>query len=165
MNPFKLLTSSATAALCVLSCVTAQGNTAECAIQFFATGMTNKGVETTITTSLSTFTRSADFGVEKAIVLFDAPLAGGALDGTSMEVAFTATYEGCTFEGLTISNIADSGGGRGNCYTIEQNCGPAGSSVYGTVYVDIYCLFPGQTTPFRMDYFQNRLGVDEVINC
>eukprot|EP00892_Ulva_mutabilis_P004115 jgi/Ulvmu1/2075/UM123_0007.1 len=126
--------------------------------------MTGKGVVARVSSgALGSVTIPADFGSEKAIVFFDGPIVGGTIDDTTIGVTFTAPYGGCSFEQLSFQNIADSGP-TGNCYTIEQTCG-SGTSVYGTLYVDIYCQFPGQTTPIQMNYVQSFTDVDEVFNC
>lgn len=148
-----------------------QSNSADCAIQFFATGMQGKSVDIIVDVSYpnTPVTAYADFGVEKAIAFFTAPEAFGDIDVVAVQAFFDANYSGCTFETLVFQQVF-SAGGTGNCYTVEQDCGSYGVTPYGTMYVDIWCQLTSQPAPVRMNYSQTSLGfggsgVGEVLNC
>lgn len=114
-------------------------------------------------------TTSAAFDKEKAVVNFK-----GAIDvdnpkkvDVHLHADFTANYAGCSFEDLSFGHIIDnhgSAGGSGNCYTIQQWCSN-GDSVYGTVYVDLYCSMPYEEQSIKMKYSQSEPDVGEVLNC
>lgn len=157
------------------SCVMHEALAAQCAVQFFATGLENngKGVKLVSLIDNSNQEYIATFGPQEAEVLIPATEAGNGLE-QKVDVTFFADYTDCVIEKLQLEfQGAVCEGAQcdnikvGNCYTIEQTCAGV-KSVYGTVFVDIWCLMENTLVdpgPFKVEYFQSLGGVDEVLRC
>lgn len=141
------------------------GLTAECAMQFFATGMGDKSVSIVGDTNTGfggVVTGSAKFGADEAEVRFSAPYNGGELQLKQIVATFNAPYMGCRIDQLVIGNISLFGFGTGQCLKVTQNCPSSGPvSSYGNIYVDLWCTVPQDGSvpggTFRADWFQATL--------
>ena len=128
-----------------------------CALQFFATGMEGKSVSLKIVNPLQGDMVTADtpFDHEKAVVEFIAPIHNtlpACLHLEKIEVTFKAPYNIDSIDKLILNSFEGEKPATqeplGECFTIEQHeVHPGGwgpprtvSSVYGTVYTDLWCV-------------------------
>lgn len=136
-----------TALFILFSNAHAQAVTASCAMQFFATGMIGKSVS--IFAPHNTFaggssSGNAPFGTNEAEVRFTAPASNGELLVKRIEATFSPPASDCKVDKFIITNINYQGFPSGQCFKVKQKCPSNGETVYGHIYIDLWCTVPTQ---------------------
>lgn len=162
MGAMKSMLATVLICTCTLQCM---AQATECAFQVFGE-LPCKSVSVKIGTS----TYYAAFSGGEAQVLVDFDFLKGAGSGvtvypTSIETTFVPYYSGCAIDVLTLNRIGD-GSTTGECFTVRQRCPGKPESIFGKVYVDLWCREPlldlddypdadPDPSPFKVSYTQS----------